>query len=266
MNTKLAISGGVLLVLAITSLVLFQFTDFLAPTEADSTTLVGGSTNGWNPVFNQSTTPQISGLYSALTVLVQLYPSIDNQEFTIQIGLQFPTGQFPGCNDVGNPNLPCIAAEAKFTVTGDSRVSIQAFERRLPAIPLLVSGNGIPADTPRVYYVSVSSTQSFHYDYRGVARSRFGFILFLPLLIASIAVLVVAFVKDSSGAGFGRLKKRSWQEPTLGGSSMSRGSRGPATPVSPENSKKVNTAVNCKKCGGVMPRNAQYCPHCYTRQ
>ena len=140
------------------------------------------------------------------------------------------------------------------------------------SLPILTTGLNIPSSSVvREYYITITSTIPFTYSYNVVARSRIGLPIGMFLFVVGIIVTVVGVVLKESGSPKA-LKRRSWQEPTLGGSANSRNSKtgrtggssrsgsGGAAPV------KVSSAVKCKKCGGVMPRNSQYCPHCYAKQ
>ena len=276
MRKIITIIGIVIIVLAFVAVIFLNSYDVLATKEVSSNQTTG--TSGWNLVFDQTQTKEISGFESSLTfyVLLNLNNPTQAQTFTITVGLSFPTGIYPGCNDKAQ-NLadPCQVTNKTVTLSTSGQTTIQYAERSIN-IPIFTSGLSLKdSNTNRIYYIMVTSSQPFTFSYLGIAQARIGFFVGIPLLLIGIIVLVVGIVLKESGR-IKPMKARSWQEPTLGGNASkgsstmysrkakksSKGGGGSGVPQS----SKVTTSVNCKKCGGVIPRNSQYSPHCYARQ
>lgn len=269
----IAIIGVIFIILAVLSLVIFSFTDFLAPIEYNSGQQ-SGSANTYNTVISQSNTRRISGLYSSITFYVAIAvanPGI-SQNFVITIGIVFPNALYEGKSCT--PVSPCTLVNGKqVTLTKDSQINLQTFERKY-TIPLLTSGSiTLPnSNTDRYYVLQVSSANSFNFSYQVVAKSRLGIFIGSPLLLIGIVATIIGFVAKDGTQQLKSMKKRSWQEPTLGGNANSNRSANASKSSSAKGIKASNqaaarpSAIHCKKCNGVMPRNSQYCPHCYTRQ
>lgn len=276
MNNKIVIIGSIIIVLALASMVVLNFNDYLASTEADTGAIsVGQNDSSYKVVFDQNTaTQQITGIYSTIEVYVLISSNQPNKEFNISLKLDVIGASVVG---VCNGQSSCIVASKIVSFsTPNATFGISANERRLPlAIPLVVSGNPIPAFVARQYSISVSSVNggTYQYAYEGYAKGHFAIFISLALLVVGAIITGVGFVFGRSSSKGKPMRKRSWQEPTLGGSSSRFSSKmsfksGKSSQKSNSNStvRKVSTSVNCKKCGGVMPRNSQYCPHCYARQ
>ena len=280
MNKKIVIIGSVIIVLAVASMVVLNINDFLASTTYDTgVSATYQNDSSFKVVFNQGiTTQDIGSLYSSASVYVLITSTQQDQEFNISLKLGI-TGGTPVLG-VCHEQLSCIISSKIVTIPsiGNQTFGVTANERRLPIeIPFLVSGSPIPSSVAREYSISVSSVNggSYTYQYEGYAKSHFAVFISLAVFIIGIIITVLGFVFGRSSSKAKPMKKRSWQEPTLGGSSnssrfssnsSSKSKKSNKNSGSASSSRHVSTSVNCKKCGGVMPRNSQYCPHCYTRQ
>ena len=257
MKKIITIIGTVIIVLAVTSLILNSM-DILATTEVpgnDNPSNVTSNINQPHLLLSQSQTQKISGLSSSITVYISLVPTQEKQVFNIQIGVMFPTSVYSGCNTASNLNQICTVASKTYTAKSlqPSQVNVITMERS-SAIPLITSGLTVPSSAAREYYITISSDTPFTYSYKTVARSRIGLPIALLLFVVGIIVTVTGVVLKE-GSGKRTLKKRSWQEPTLGGNSNSRRSRSSRSDNSSRNETngaaqvKVSSAVKCKKCG-----------------
>lgn len=276
MRKIITIIGVILIILAITTLVINQ-RDYLTTTEIPTTqqTNVFSGVSQPQLLLSESQTQKISGFQSSITAYIVINPSNANEQFTITIEVSFPTSIYPGCNDQ-NINQKCSVTQVSYTApdANPHQVNVVSLERST-SIPLLTSGLTVPSSAVREYYIQITSASgdtSFSYSYEAIARSRLGLYIFTPLLVIGIALTVAGVVLRDSSKGK-KLKTRSWQEPTLGGSPTRNFSRSMRSFSGKKNKSggspapvRVSSSVNCKKCGGVMPRNSQYCPHCYAKQ
>ena len=256
MRKIITIIGIVIIVMACVAVIFLNSSDVLASKEVASTQATG--TSGWNLVFDLTQTKKISGIESSLTfyVFLNLNNPAQSQTFTITVGLSFPSGIYPGCNDKAQ-NLadPCQVTSSTVTLSTSGQKSIQYAERSI-SIPLLTSGLSLQdSNTNRMYYIMVTSSQPFTFSYLGIAQARIGFFVGIPLLLIGIIVLVAGVVLKESGR-IKPMKARSWQEPTLGGSA-NKGSSFMSSRKAPKSSKGgggggvahfslVSSAVNCK--------------------
>ncbi len=276
MRKIITLIGVILIVLAVTSLFLNNF-DYISTIEVPANKDATNAYDVTQPqlLLNSSDTQKLTGIQSSITAYIVIVPSQINQQFNISILIQFPTNVYPNCNSELNINQLCsLGVFLQYTSTNMNphQVNIVSLERS-HSIPVITSGLAIPSSTNRQYYLQINSANSFSYSYNVVARSRFGLFVYIPLFVIGIIVTVVGVVLKGSTRSK-TLKKRSWQEPTLGGSSVFKNSSNSAKSKnssqrvdnSSGHSVKVSTAVSCKKCGGIMPRNSQYCPHCYAKQ
>jgi hypothetical protein len=282
MRKVITIIGIIIIVLAMVSIVLTSM-DVLAsttiPAQNNEVNVVGNSNER---ILTVSDSKLMKGIYSSITVYIALKASTENQVFNIAIGIKFTSGIYPGCNDIDSEAICTVSLIENFRTTGTGsntvpQTKITATERSLP-IPLITSGLTGLSSVDREYYITINSDQSFEYTYLSVVRDRIGALVSIALLVVGIIVIVIGFIAKPSGTGKMKpLKEKSWQEPTLGGSSrnssVKNSSRSSKSPKSSKTSSigggsaaRVATSVNCKKCNGVMPRNSQYCPHCYTKQ
>ena len=285
MRKIITIVGVVFIILGISSMAL-GFMDILVlngfSTDTSSTINVNSNTGG---VFKsqQQVLDFCSGcqtiqadkpIYTSIKTYFQISSTVADQQFDIQLGIIIH-----GNTNYCTTDQLCLLPQKinGFTVGSPSNPkqgSILTTERTL-TIPLVMSdGIQISTNTPREYQLIISSNSPFSFVYKVVLKWRiFNPLGFLVSLIGLIVVIIGVVLKAPSGKTK-KLKTRSWQEPTLGGTSnrnsarssyqsskSSKGSYGGSP-----NSVKASTSVNCKKCGGVMPRNSQYCPHCYTKQ
>ena len=208
-------------------------------------------------------TKKVASFYSSIIAFVMVSPSTENQEITFQIGIKFTSASYPGCDQ----NLICTLTEKVviFPTTDDKQVNLVSTERTLP-IPIMTSGLTINAIEDREYYIILESSDSFSYFFQYESKWRITVILGFIILLIGLIITIVGFVKKSSG--YKPIPARPLYEPVIGSgsrnsSSISKGSN--------KSSSKKDTVVkqsrtlNCKKCNGVVPRNSQYCPHCYTK-
>ena len=287
MRKIITIVGVVFIILGITSMVL-GFMDILVlngfSTDTSSTINVNSSTGGvfksqqqvLNFCSGCQTIQADKPLYTSIKTYFQISSSVVDQKFDIQLGIIIH-----GSTNYCTADQLCLLPQKinGFTVGDPSNPkqgSILTTERTL-TIPLIISdGIQIPTSTPREYNLIISSSSSFSYVYKVVLKWRiFNPLGFLVSLIGLIVVIAGVVLKTPSGKGK-KLKTRSWQEPTLGSASNRNSSRSSLKSSNSKSSQgsysgssntvRPSTSVNCKKCGGVMPRNSQYCPHCYTKQ
>lgn len=279
MKKVITIIGAVLIVLAILSLVLNSMgyiTTIEVPSNKYGTDVKTGTSNP-QLIISEFNTTKISGYQSVITAYIRINPdqNVQNQQFNITIGIEFSNSVAYGSNSYAANTYYPIGNSIQKTASGTNSFQINiATKERSSKIPILTSGFIMPdSNIGRSYYIQVSSLNSFTYSYKADAKQQIGLFIGVPLFIIGIIVVIAGVVLKDSGSPR-KLKTRSWQEPTLGGvsskssysrnslksSSSKKGSGGSAPKP------RVSTAVNCKKCGGVMPRNSQYCPHCYTRQ
>lgn len=225
-------------------------------------------------VLEPTTQYSIPQYYSSIRVYFSIQSSVPDQQFNISLGII-----------INQQNSYCATGELcfipgaiknGFTIPSpgsQNNGSVLTTERTLPSIPLIFSnGLQISSKTPHEYVLRITSTSSFSFQDQTYVKSRVVYPIALLFAIIGIIVTIIGVVlKPANGSK--KLRKRSWQEPTLGGSSSMRNSRGSFR--SSKSSKggtgnssapKISSAVTCKKCGGIMPRNSQYCPHCYSKQ
>ena len=257
MKKVIAIIGAVLIVLAILSLVLNSMgyiSTVEVPSNQQATDVLTADTASPQMIISQQDTPKISGFQSVITAYVLINPSQQNQQFTISIGIEFTNTVTYGSDVYNAGQFYPFPNVIKHTSSNGNSFQINiATNERSSNIPLLTSGFIIPdSNIGRAYYIQVSSQNSFSYSYKADAKQRIGLFIEVPLFIIGVLVAIVGMVLKDNGAPR-KLKTRSWQEPTLGGSNSRSSSL--KNPLRSSSSKrgaggststpKASTSVNC---------------------
>lgn len=284
MKKVITIIGIIIIIIGISSMVLVS-RDILAFggfKTSQSTQINSSPTNklgttvyeAQDTVLDQSVTKSIPSIYASIRTYFRITSSVDNQYFNISLGIIIyqqnsycATGQL------------CFLPVHKdgFTITNqgtNKQDSLLTTEHTLPTIPIILSsGLQISSNTQREYVIRITSDHSFTFIDQTFVKSRVIYPIATLFTIIGIIVTITGVVLKPANGGSKKLRKRSWQEPTLGGTASLRNSRGSIRSstsskggIGNSSSPKVSSAVSCKKCGGVMPRNSQYCPHCYSKQ
>lgn len=217
-------------------------------------------------------------IHGSVTVRAAVTPSINDQTFTFKLFIKFLDQDYGGCQ----ANVNCLAKEVEKTISGGrNQVDLVFPVNQIISIPLLMAGQKIDSNIRHQYILGIESNNSFSYDIESELNDRLLAPIGLVLLVIGLIVTILGLVLSENGAKQQKGRALPLQpafEPTLGGGSRkvsaSSSRRSSKTQSKKKDSKKGKAAsssrkastATCRSCGGVMPRNAQYCPHCYARQ
>ena len=234
-----------------------------------------GST-GYIQLFEVPTELEIPAPYSTLLTQIAYTPSSIGQEFTFTLAIRFPDQEFSGCLQGQICDIMTRTINSQGTV--EEQIDLKIRETTLFAIPLVINAQvRIDSSVKHQYYLKIDSTDSFSHRSQTTIFSNLIVIIGLFITIVGTVLLVAGLIM---GRGTGRKRSRPLPlqpafEPTLGsgsqksrgGSSRSSSSKNKSSKVSRGSSASARSSTSkCRSCNLPIPRNSQYCPHCYKRQ
>ena len=213
---------------------------------------------------------KMSSFYSSILVRVRIIPaSGTDQTFSVGLQLQIPDYDY-GSTCTAGTKCP-LGNPTEKTINSGTLFDFKVTEAK-PQIPLLMTGLNLDSSIDHQYFINIqTSATNYDVSYNVFVKSRIFTPLALIIAIAGAIVTIFGFIRQPAGGRFRPIPTRPAYEPSIGGGG--NGAMSSKASKRSKNSKKGKPVASkratpnaCKKCGGVMPRNAQYCPHCYTRQ
>lgn len=274
MNKKITVIGIIILILGTTGIALANMNALPFKKQSnlvDRTNLIGDQMLSMDVISNLD---QIGPMYSAVNVYFQIITQDNsNPNFIIKLGINFPDQEYLGCP--ASSTTPCAIPGKEISIdqpSGNTH-SLSSTEAPILSIPLVMEGLKLDSSIKHDYWLMITTTSKQSYEVK--YQFEFSWQITVPIGvimgIIGLIITVIGFTKSSSGSKYKPLPTRPAFEPSIGGggtsSKKSKSSKkGKKSKKGKASSSKHPSAHTCRKCSGVLPKNAQYCPHCYTRQ
>ncbi|MHA2362984.1 MAG: hypothetical protein ACXAC7_03435 [Candidatus Hodarchaeales archaeon] len=278
MKKNITIAGVIVLIIGIVALIIgqtgivslggFGFED----PSSTGVTFTPGSNSVNEPLVMIPDEQAMPSIYSSLAIQVIIdHDDLGSHEFTLILQIRFPNEEYSGCAQ----NTLCELSRTTINVESDgAQGGLSTSEYTIFRIPIIMQGYKVSNNNQHQYVLTIESdtATSFTYQLKITAKS----LLLVPIggiiaLIGLIITIIGAVLKPKEVGRPQRLSLQPAFEPTLGGgtrrsTSPGRGSKKKGKSKKKGGPPKRASSTNCSSCGQVMPRNAQYCPHCYARQ